>query len=141
MKKIILLVVLMALCQGAFLFAQEAPQNISKESEYYFFNFPIEKIYAHRLGYMVVYRRNSNQVARTFIPMDWFNVVGGRGDLVGLSSGVEWPSMTVYYKSGQFSHVRLRVRQVRTHESWGVLPFNINYDEYFQNIEEVKLEY
>ena len=137
MKKIILLVVLAALlCQGTFLFAQA-----QKESDFYFFNYPIEKIYAYRLGYMVVYRGNSNRMSRTYIPEDWFSTIGGRGEIVGLGSGHEWPSMTVYYKDGEFSHVRLRLRRDRTHESWGMVPLNINIDEYFQNLEEVKLEF
>ena len=136
MKKIILLVVLAVFIQGTFLFSQ-----VHHESEYYYFSFPIEKIYAYRLGYMVVYRRNSNQMGRTFLPHEWFQSVDGKGESIGLGPGKEWPSMTVYYKNGEFSHVRIRVRRERAHETWGLIPLNVNIDEYFQGIEEVKLEY
>jgi len=134
MKKTILFIALLfvSFC----LFAQEF-----KESEYYYFSYPIEKIYKHRLGYMVVYRRSSNQTARTFIPIDWFNTIGGKGEIVGMSSGREWPTMVVYHKNGEFSHVRLRLRPDVSHETWGVFPLNINMDEYFQGVEEVKLEF
>lgn len=141
MKKIIPALLLAALCQGAFLFAQDAAPKFKDESSFYYFNFPIEKIYSHRLGYMVVYRRGANLQARTFIPLEWFNKIGAQGEVVTLSHGKEWPSMTVYYKDGVFSHVRLRLREERAHESWGLIPLNVNYDEYFQNIEEVKLEF
>ena len=140
MKKFILFAVLTALlCQGTFLFAQ----TISKyqESEYYYFNFPIEKIYIHRLGYMILYRRNSNFTARTFVPHEWFNSVNSKGEIVYLGSGLEMPSMIVYYKNGEFSHVRLRVRKNKLHETWGVIPLNANADEYFKDIEEVKLQF
>ncbi|MDR0496392.1 MAG: hypothetical protein LBH42_02120 [Treponema sp.] len=136
MKKFILLVVLVALFQGTFLFAQ-----VHKESEYYYYNFPIEKIYAYRLGYMVVYRRAENRLSRTYIPQEWFGGISGKGEVLGLGSGKEWPSMTVYYRIGEFSHVRLKLRRERTHETWDLFPLNVNIDEYFQNIDEVKIEH
>jgi hypothetical protein len=138
MKKIILLVVLGALIQGSVLFAQNTTFT---ESEFYYYNFPIEKIYLHNLGYMVVYRRSSNRASRTFIPFAWFSTIGGKGEIVGLPSGNEWPSFTVYYKNGTFSHVRLKLRQNKLHETWGIVPLNVNLDDQFRDIEEVKLEH
>jgi len=142
MKKSVLLIVLVALVAGSSLFAQQssAPKKY-KESEYYYYNVPIEKIYAYRLGYIVLYRKGANQIARTYLPEEWFTTIGGKGETVYLGSGKEWPSMTVYYKGGQFSHVRLRLRRDRSHETWGVVPLNINIDDYFKDIEEVKLEF
>ena len=159
MKKLLSLVVLAALIGGGSLFAQQnsnsnANSNSSansnansnsnskfKESEYYYYNVPIEKIYVYRLGYMVLYRKGVNQMAKTYLPAEWFTDAGGKGELIGIPGGKEWPSMTVYYKSGEFSHVRLRVRREKAHESWGVVPLNLNIDDYFKNIEEVKLEF
>jgi hypothetical protein len=138
MKKIILLVVLISLCQGVSLFAQESKY---KESDYYYFNVPIEKIYTHRLGYVVLYRKGAHQMARTYLPLEWFTDAAGKGEVYGLNSGKDWPSMTVYYKNGEFSHVRLRIRRDRMHETWGMIPLNVNIDEYFQGIEEVKIEH
>ena len=140
MKKLMLLVVLAMVSLGGLLFAQQKTPKY-KESEYYYINLPIEKIYTYRLGYIVVYRRGVNSLARTFLPGEWFTDIGGKGELVGLGSGNEWPSITVYYKNGEFSHTRLRVRRQRAHESWGVVPLNVNIDEYFHGIEEVKLEF
>jgi hypothetical protein len=123
---------------GDFLFAQTSSERT--ESEFYYYNFTIEKIYSHRLGYIVLYRIASNKLVRTYIPMDWFNTIGGKGEIVYLGSGPEWPSMIVYYKNGEFSHVRLRLRRDRSHQTWGIVPFNVNADELFENIEELDLE-
>ena len=138
MRKMVLLIVLAVFCSGI-LFAQITTKYL--ESEFYYYNFTIEKIYAHRLGFMVLYRRNGNKTARTFIPHEWFNTIGGKGEIIYLGTGSEWPSMIVYYKNGEFSHVRLRVRRNRLHETWAVIPFNVDADAYFQGIEEVILEH
>jgi len=136
-KKIILLAVLATFCLGTFVFAQQ----FTNESNFYYFNYPIESIYVYRLGYMIVYRGNSNRMSRTFIPHEWFQGMGAKGEIVYLGAGNEWPTMTVYYNSGDFSHVRLRLRRDRSHQTWGLIPLNMNLDEYFQNIEEIDLEH
>jgi len=135
--RIILFLALAVFSQGDFISAQTTSQW--KESEYYYFNYTIEKIYIHRLGYIVVYRRASNKLERTYMPVEWFNTIGGKGEIVYLGSGMEWPSMIVYYKNGEFSHVRLRLRKYGQHMTWDVVPFNVNIDEYFKDIEEVKM--
>ena len=80
-------------------------------------------------------------MARVVLPAEWFTEIGGKGEVVGLDSGKEWPSMSVFYKGGAFSHVRLQLRRSRAHETWGVVPLNVNIDDYFKGIEEVKLEF
>jgi len=134
-KKIIILAVLAAIFLGTFAYAQQ----FSNESDYYYFSYPIEKIYSYRLGYMIVYRGNSNRMSRTFVPHEWFTGMGGKGEIAYLGPGNEWPTMTVYFNNGDFSHVRLRLRRERSHETWGVIPQTVNLDEYFQDVEEVDL--
>jgi len=139
---IVLFLALAIFGQGDFLSAQTATEDPEwKESEFYFFNYTIEKIYTHRLGYIVVYRRASNRLERVYLPLEWFNTIGGKGEIVYLGSGKEWPSMIVYHKNGEFSHVRLRLRKYGLHETWSVVPFNVSIDDYFKDIEEVKLVY
>ena len=135
----LLFLALAVFIQGDFLFAQQTSSERT-ESEYYYYNFTIEKIFSHRLGYIVLYRKASNKLVRTYIPMEWFNTIGGKGEIVYLGSGPEWPSMIVYYKSGEFSHVRLRLRKERSHQTWGIVPFNVNADELFEDIEKLELE-
>ena len=140
MKKFVLLVVLAVFCLGGSLFAQQKSSKY-KISEYYYFNIPIEKIYTYRKGYIIIYRKGVNQMARTYIPHDWFTDATGPAEEFALGGGREWPSMSVYYKNGDFSHVKLRLRREKTHETWGVVPLNINIDEFFEGVEEVVLEF
>jgi len=136
----LLFLALAVFSQGDFLFAQTFSER-TRESDYYYFNYTIEKIFSHRLGYIVLYRKASNKLVRTYMPLEWFNNIGGKGEIVYLGSGSEWPSIIVYHKNGEFSHVRLRIRKERTHGSWGVVPFNVNIDELFEDIEELKMEF
>lgn len=139
MKRIVLLIVLAAMSQGVFLFAQRA--SFTNESEYYFFNFSIERIYSHRLGFVVIYRTVSGQLARTHLPREWFAATGGRGAIAYLRSGREWPSMSVFYRDGEFSHVLLRLRSNRAHQTWGVIPLHVNIDQYFQDLDNISIQF
>jgi hypothetical protein len=140
MKKFAFLVFLGAAVSLGFpLFAQEKRQF--KESEYYYVSVPIEKIYSYRNGYIVMYRKGVNQMARTYLPLEWFTNAGGKAEQIALGSGKAWPYLTIYYKGGQFSHVRVYVRRERSHETWGVVPMNLNIDEYFEGVEEINLEF
>jgi hypothetical protein len=136
MKKLYVAVLLgLVFCMTQSLYAQ----NSNHESEYYYVNVAIERIYAHSTGYMVTYLKGFHLV-RTFIPHDWFSDPDGKADLVSIGSGRLWPSMTIYYKNGQFSHVRLYVRRDRGHETWGVVPYSVDIENYFVYIEEIQLE-
>jgi hypothetical protein len=140
MKRFSLLVLMVLLFGlGLSLFAQEKRQF--KESDYYYVSVPIEKIYSYRNGYVVIYRKGVNQLARTYLPLDWFSNSAGKAEQIMLGPGKAWPYLTIYYKSGEFSHIRVYVRREVNHETWGVMPMNINLDEYFEGVEEIKLEF
>jgi hypothetical protein len=121
-----------------FCMAQSFAQTTNEESEYYYVTYSIEKIYLHRTGYMVTYLKGF-QTLRIFVPHEWFDAAG-KADMVNLGAGRSWPHLTIYYKNGQFSHLRLYIRRDRGHESWGIVPFSVDLDNYFIYIEEVKLE-
>jgi hypothetical protein len=111
----------------------------AKESEFYYHSVDIEKIYQYRSGYVVLYRQGVNKLVRAYIPHEWFNGGAGKADMVFQEPGRTWPHLSVYYKSGEFSHVRLYVRKAKTHETWGLVPNTVNLDEYFEGVEEIKL--
>jgi hypothetical protein len=140
MKKILFPVLVIAFCASAApLFAQQ----ISKEhqSEYFYVNVSLERIYPYDKGYVVVYRKGVNQTAQAYLPVEWFTEAAGKGELVTLPRGKNWPSLTVYYKAGEFSHVRLYIHPLKSHESWGNIPLNVNIDDRFENVETIKLEF
>ena len=111
------------------------------ESEYYYVNVPIEKIYRHHLGYIVMYQRAYSQMQRVYIPYEWLNEPTGKADQINLSSGNVWPSLTIFYKDGEWSHLRLYVSRYPSHITWGVAPFDSNLDQYFENADQLFLQY
>jgi hypothetical protein len=140
MKKLIFSVIVMAALSTP-LFAQKFSEG--KESEYFYVNVPIEKVYPYKKGYVVQYRKGSYKMASVYLPEEWFTGVGSdaKGDLIYQKSGAAWPSLTVYYLNGAFSHVRLYVRESRHHETWGNISQGVNIDDRFENIEDLKLEF
>ena len=144
MKKVFLVLAFVLLIQGVSLYAQFTPQTAAEfiESEHFFHTVSIEQIFIHRLGYVVVYQMPSSPyTARVYIPHNWFTEAGAPGEVIYIGRGREWPSMTVYYRDGQFSHVRLRLRRDRSHPTWGVVPFGTNIDDRFENVEKIVLQH
>ena len=137
MKKITLVLALFIFINIVSVSAQEVSEE--KESEYYYVSVPIEKVYSHRKGYIVLYRKNAVDLGRAFLPVEWFNEPTGKGDLINLGPGRTWPHITVYYKNGEFSHVRLYVRKSKSHETWGNLPQGTNLDQEFSNVNDIRL--
>jgi hypothetical protein len=125
------------------LFAQDnqggQTKKFKSEAEVYPRTIPIERIYSSRKGYVVQYRKGINQIGRVYIPMDWFEGIAGKADLVTIPMGKSWPYMTIYYKDGAFNHVRLYVVRERTHQSWGLVPLTTNIDDRFEGVEELEL--
>jgi len=124
---------------GSSVFAQDKPKD--KQSEYYYKNVTVEKIYPYRTGYVVQYRRGINSMDKAYLPITWFTSSAGKGEIVTLPNGNVWPSMTVYYKNGEFSHVRLYVHHVTSHETWGTLPLTVDLDSAFAGVEKLDLKF
>jgi hypothetical protein len=144
-----------AVLSASLLFAQQSntsrPTPASQvsqksESEYYYVNVPIVKVYPYRRGFVVEYQKTGYGGRGTvYLPLEWFhsNNEGEapfKGELIALGTGSSWPSLTVYYKNKEFSHVRLYVRRDATHQSWGNIPQQVNIDDRFEGVESVKLE-
>jgi hypothetical protein len=125
--------------QGVF-----AQQN-KTSSDYYPITIHIEKIYPYRLGYVVAYR-NGPSLVNAYIPNQWF-VKSAEPDAPPPKAekftvgAPEWPHMSVYYRDGQFDHVRLYVRKERGHESWGSVSASVNIDDKFEGAEDLAIEY
>ncbi|MCL2271056.1 MAG: hypothetical protein FWC24_06920 [Treponema sp.] len=146
MKKVIFAVIFtIFLVAGSPIFAQEEEQKQDKkkgnESIYYYKNLSLEKIFMYRRGYVVQYRRGPNRMGRAYLPHEWFTAAAGKGEIINLPPGNSWPSMSVYYKEGEFSHVRLYVHRSPYHLTWGALPQNVNIDSYFENVEVLELKF
>jgi hypothetical protein len=140
MKKLFLaMIIVIGLSAAMPLFAEKISEG--SESEYYYVNVPLEKIYPYRKGYIVVYRKGVNQMTKTYLPEEWFTDAAGKGDLITLPRGAAWPYLAVYYKGGEFSHVRLYIHPSKAHVTWGNVPMYTNIDDQFENIEDIRLEF
>jgi hypothetical protein len=140
MKKLVIAAVFVVfLVIGSPIFAQDKPKE--SQSEYYYKNITLEKIYPYRNGYVVQYRRGINSLDKAYLPMAWFTYPGGRGEIINLPQGKAWPSLSIYYKNGKFSHVRLYVHRIATHETWGVIPQDVNIDSAFENVEDFNIKF
>jgi hypothetical protein len=145
MKKLVFAAIFVAfLAIGLPVFAQDQarPNSIDdKDSEYYYVNITVEKIFPYSKGYVVQYRKNFFQYVRLYLPANWFTDADSKGEVITLPAGKGWPSLTVYYRNGQFSHVRLYVHRWSGHPSWGSVPQRINLDAQFENVDSVTIEY
>ena len=138
MKKLMFAVIVLAALSTP-LFAQRISEG--KESEYFYVNVPIEKVYSYRAGYVVQYQKANAKMAYAYLPGEWFTGSVGKGEVIYQGSGKNWPSLTVYYQNGDFSHVRLYIRRSTAHETWGNMPMSTNIDDRFENVEDLRLEF
>jgi hypothetical protein len=130
------------LAVGLPVFAQDRPNSVDdRDSAYYYVNITLEKVFPYRKGYVVQYKKNSFQYGRIYLPANWFTDADSMGEIITLPAGQAWPSLTVYYRNGAFSHVRLYVHRWASHPSWGSIPQSVNLDAQFDNIETVVIEY
>jgi hypothetical protein len=141
-KKALIFTILLPVVAGlAPLAAQQAASSSSGVEGSYAITVSLERVYPYRKGYVVKYTRGLGKTSDAYLPIEWFQGTGNKGDLILLGSGTDWPHMTVFYKDGQFSHVRLYVRKERGHESWGDVPLNVNIDDRFEGVEDIRLEF
>lgn len=125
-------------------------QDESSGDPYYYVNVPIERVYAYKKGYVVAYRTGVlvPGLAHLYLPIEWFEdgprveeALPPKGEVILLGPGNSWPYLAVYYKEGEFSHVRLYIRRERNHASWGGIPLTVNIDDRFEGVEDIKLVY
>jgi hypothetical protein len=138
-KQLIALAFLAVLVMNAPLFAQTiSPEN---SSEYYYVSIRLEKVYPSKDGYILQYRKGVNELGRVAVPNDWFTFAASKAELLKLPPGKNWPTMTVFYKNGEFSHVRLYVHRSKAHPTWGNIPQNADVSSYFAEPENFKIEF
>ena len=139
MKKLIIVLIIGAVISP--LFAQEKNDSKHNTSDMYYINVPVEKIYPSAKGYIILYRRNTTQLGTIGILNEWFTDAASKAEMLKMPPGKNWPSLTVFYRDGKFSHVRLYVHPAKGHQTWGNLPQSADLSKYFSDSEEIKLEF
>ena len=158
MKKLIIVTIFLAVISPVF--AQTIPDE--KKSNMYYINVQIERIYPTSHGYLIRYHKTNGQLGTIGIPNEWFldlqssdnepddEVVGvsylytaaGRAEIITLPAGNSWPSLTVFYRDGQFSHIRLYVHRSMSHVTWSNIPQGTDLSRYFTSHDDsIDIEY
>ena len=136
MKKLLFVLVIMALAIPVF-----AQYNSGDTGDMYYINVPVEKVYLAYEGYLIQYRNGANTVGTVGIPYEWFTDSASRAELMRTAPGKDWPSMSVFYRDGEFSHVRLYVHRSRAHVTWSVVPMGADVSGHFGAPESFRLEF
>jgi hypothetical protein len=143
MKRMILLLFTVVMMTAVPLAAQEdqGGENL------FVVTIPAYKIYPHAKGYVFDYRMNSTESAHIFLPYEWFHNISSadeeptKGLLRVLGPGDTWPRLSIFYRDGEFSYVKLYVRREKGHESWGSrLPWS-RFDTEFENASPPALKF
>lgn len=134
MKKLIFLLILLVFISPVF-----AQSNLENPSLYYV-NVSIERIFPSNQGYVIQYR-TQNGFATIGVPNSWFNDPAGRADMVRLPRGPNWPTMSIFYSDGEFSHVRLYVHAVKSHNTWGSIPQGTDVSRFFPEDESFNIQF
>jgi hypothetical protein len=135
MKRTLLLLLSLIMLLG---FAAVMPAA-ADESEYYYVNVPIIKIFPHQLGYYVIYRRAGLKTGELFIPKEWFDRRDQRA-VMNTVRGKVTPYLSVMMKNGEFDHVQVMVSENIDHYTWGVLTSGSVYNDKFK-VDKLTLEY
>jgi len=155
MKKIIIVLIFLALISPVF--AQQDEERAdrrkadpfysinntrNREENFYYVNVSVEKVYPVKEGYVVQYLCSaSSTIATIGIPNEWLTNAAGRAEIVHIQVLGDWPTMTVFFVDGKFSHVRLYVHPAKSHLTWGNIPQGANVSQFFKDADSFNLEY
>ncbi|MCL2802056.1 MAG: hypothetical protein FWD28_09895 [Treponema sp.] len=135
MKKLIIVLILLALITPVF-----AQSNSENQDRMYYINVPVERIFPTSTGYIIQYR-SSTILSTVGIPNEWFSDSAGSAEIIRLPTGADWPTMSVFYRNGEFSHVRLYVHRVKSHWTWGSIPQGTDVSRFFTDRDSFKINY
>jgi len=116
-----------------------AQEQDSEEDSLFAVTVPINRIYPHSQGYEVVYNKTDLYPAVAYLPARWFTGAAGKGEII-FEQNDAVPYMVVYYRNGEFSHVRVFAHSSRSHTSWGVLRSDADLSDEFSS-DTLELQY
>lgn len=118
--------------------------SYAEDSGYYVKTVPIAKVYMHNLGYRVVYQKSDLNFNVFYVPKRWFDLAGTereepKAELV-LTNEPAVPYFSIFWRDGQFSHIRLYLHKNLQHDSYGDLKDPESLNDKF-DIESLDLEF
>ena len=132
MKKTILVFLILLFAAGA-VFAE------ASDSPYYVRTVSISKVYVHEDGYKIVYRNSKLQYSSFYVPTDWFGGAASKAEII-YGDAQSYPYFSVFWKDGQFHHIRLYLHKNRLDLSWGDLDPTVDISGKFEGVETIELK-
>jgi hypothetical protein len=108
------------------------------KSPYFSRSVIITKVYPHKLGYKVIYMANDMKNRSVYLPSNLFETQKDETTVKSrLFQGYNkaYPYMTIFWKDGEFSHIKLYLKTNYSDISWGAFNDPDAHDENFTNAE------
>jgi len=134
MKKFIIILFILSVVSPVF--AQS-----SQTDDIYYVNVSIERIYPSARGYVIQYLKHGGGFGTIGVPNEWFTLAVNKAEIMNLQPGKDWPTMSIFYRNGEFSYIRLHVHRLKSHSTWGNLPQGIDVNRFFANGDTLNIEY
>lgn len=112
----------------------------SKEADVYYVHSQILKIFPHQKGYYVIYKRAGSGTGEVYIPLEWFSVKENKADISFINMRVN-PYLSFFIRDGKCDYVRISTPKEKGSQIWGLLPSPQEYDEKFDGIDSLPLEF
>lgn len=135
MKKAVLLLATFLL---VFSFAAALPAA-AEESDMYYVNVQILKIFPLHEGYYVIYRRSGLKTGEAYIPKAWLDRRDQRAVLNLTDQNVS-PYLSIMFKEGEFNHVRIVASKDIRDPTWGSMVERNDQSDKFK-IEKLDLQF
>lgn len=107
-------------------------------SPYYTKSVVITKVFPHKLGYKVFYMANDLVNREAYLPNSMFGEQkSGDTERSRIFSGYDkaYPYMTIFWRDGVFSHVKLYIKSDYGDTTWGAFANPSDHDDRFRNAE------
>lgn len=116
----------------------------AETSEFFVKTVPITRVYQHRLGYRIAYPKSNHTMGIIYVPHRWFVREAGTEDEakaeLSAGSGPAYPYFSVFWRNGEFHHIRLYLEQNLRDLSYGQLDNPAAFNERF-DIDTLEIEF
>lgn len=102
------------------------------KSPYYTRSVIITRVYPHKLGYKVLYMTNELKNKSIYLPKTIFSDSNDGSDII-LGLDKSYPYMQIFWKNGEFSHVKLFLKSDFNDITWGSFNNPDSHDDNFNN--------
>ncbi len=147
-----LILALLILGQGIYAQAAGSPSNPRPNlvvSPYYVKNVFLNRIVSTARGYRIEYFNARMEPKAIHVPIEWFSRQNQYGRLedggvkaeILFATDAAYPYVSIFWKDGKFSHLRIHAQESFNHSSWGVLRPQTNIDDRFKPDAELEFEF